>query len=90
MLELKANDSRWSFVPSVFNEDGVGGCDQGSISFVRVSRIKGHAKHKTIWLNRMLINGSLVPNLVRCSVVNLAKVPVKRIEQRVKLRRVKY
>lgn len=77
MLELQTDHSGWRLMASVFNENGVGGRHQGRVTLIRVTRVKGHAVHKTIRFDRMLIHCPLVPHLICGPSICLAEVTTR-------------
>lgn len=63
---------------TMFDKDGMCSSYQWGITFIRVAGIKGNTKHKTVWLNGMLVHGTFIPYFIGSAVVNLTKVTVIR------------
>lgn len=81
MLELQAHHSSRCFMATVFNEDGMGGGDQGSVLFICVTRIEWHTEHETVRFDGMLVHCPFVPDLIGGSVVRVAEVAVKEVRR---------
>ena len=71
---MDAYNSRGGLLAVVFPEDGVGCGDEGGPG---VADIEGNGEDKAVWVVVVVVDGSLVPHLICCLVVQVGKVAGK-------------
>lgn len=72
--KLQADDCSRRAVVFMRHENGMRRCHERPSLFIRVKR---HGKHKTVWLDCVLMNSTLVPNFVHSAAIPGAEMSTK-------------